>query len=229
MARGPRVESADERPVSAATGESQPSAAPRRAVVAAVLLTSLAWLVLAGGALLAWRQPQPVAFQLQPPPATATPAPTATPGPIQVDVAGAVQRPGVYELPAGARAGDALAAAGGLAANADEGALSLAQPLQDGERLAVPTARPAAPSAAVDLAVSRSGSVDLAGASLININTASIEELDALPNVGPVTAQAIVDYRTTNGPFRAVEEITRVKGIGPATLEKIKALITVGD
>jgi len=231
MARGPRVESVDERSVSAAAGESQPSAAPRRTVVAAVLLTSLAWLVLAGGALLAWRQPQPVAFQLQPPLATATSAPTPTPGPIQVDVAGAVQRPGVYQLPAGARAGAALAAAGGLAANADEDAVNLAQPLQDGERLAVPTARPAqvAVAAGADLTLTRGGGIDLGGASLINVNTASAKELEALPSIGPVTAQAILDYRTANGPFRTVEEITKVKGIGPATLEKIKALITVGD
>ncbi len=202
-------------------------------MIAAVLLTSLAWLLVAGGALLAMRQPQPVAFQLQPPPATATPAPTATPGPIRVDVAGAVQRPGVYELPPEARAGDALAAAGGLAANADEDAISLAQPLQDGERLAVPTARPPQPvaiaAAGPDLALSRSGGIELAAVSLININTASAKDLEALPSIGPVTAQAIVDHRTANGPFRTVEEITKVRGIGPATLEKIKPLITVAD
>jgi competence protein ComEA len=201
-----------------------------------VLLTSLAWLVLAAGGVLTWRQPQPAAFQLQPPPATATPAPTPTAGPIAIDVAGAVQRPGVYELHAGARIDDALAAAGGLAANADGEAISLAQPLQDGEKLAIPTARPVQPAAVgaaaasgADLAVTRSEDVDPGDSTLIDINRASAKELEALPSIGPVTAQAIVDYRTANGPFRAVEEIVKVKGIGPATLEKIKPLITVGD
>jgi len=198
----------------------------------AVLLTSLAWLIVAGGAALAWRRPQPVAFAIQPPPAAATPAHTATPAPIQVEVAGAVLRPGVYELPAGARVADALDTAGGLVPNADAEALSLARPLQDGEKLVAPTARPtsAAASSAPEPAVAvRSGDIELGGLSLLDINTASAQELEALPAIGPVTAQAIVDYRTANGPFRSVEEITKVKGIGPATLEKIKLLITVGE
>jgi competence protein ComEA len=200
-----------------------------------VLLTSLAWLIVAGGATLAWRRPQPVAFQVQPPPATATPAPTPTPAPIQIELAGAVRQPGVYELPHSARVADAIAAAGGLAPNADGEALNLAGPLQDGEKLVAPTARPAqppsaaSPSAATDHNATRSGSSDLAGAGLLNINSASAQELEALPAIGPVTAQAIVDYRTANGPFRSVEEIVKVKGIGPATLEKLKPLITVGE
>jgi competence protein ComEA len=198
-----------------------------------VLLTSLAWLIVAGGATLAWRRPQPVAFQVQPPPATATPAPTPTPAPIKIELAGAVQQPGVYELPAGARVADAIAAGGGLAPNADGEALSLARPLQDGEKLVAPTVRPAQPAAATsstpELATARSGGSDLSGAGLLNLNTASAQELEALPAIGPVTAQAIVDYRTANGPFRSVEEIVKVKGIGPATLEKLKPLITVGE
>ncbi|HSN76403.1 MAG TPA: helix-hairpin-helix domain-containing protein [Anaerolineae bacterium] len=233
MARGPRAASGDERPVTTSDDEAQPAAPGRRPILLAVLLTSLAWLIVAGGAVLAWRQPQPVAFQVQPPPATATPAPTPTPAPIKVEVAGAVQQPGVYELPASARAADAIAAAGGLAPNADGEALSLARPLQDGEKLAAPTVRPAQPAAATsstpELAAARSGGSDLSGAGLINLNSASAQELEALPAIGPVTAQAIVDYRTANGPFQSVEEITKVKGIGPATLEKLKPLITVGE
>jgi competence protein ComEA len=200
-----------------------------------VLLTSLAWLIVAGGAILAWRRPQPVAFQVQPPPATATPAPTPTPAPIQIELAGAVQQPGVYELPASARVADAIAAAGGLAPNADEEALSLARALQDGEKLVAPTARPAQPASAVvtfstpEPAAARSGGSDLGSAGPVNLNSASAQELEALPAIGPVTAQAIVDYRTANGPFRAIEEITQVKGIGAATLEKLKPLITVGE
>jgi competence protein ComEA len=235
MDRGPRPARTDERPVTDVRAESQPAAAGRRPVILAVLLTSLAWLVLAGGVLLAWRRPQPVAFQLQPPPATATPAPSPTPAPITVDVAGAVLRPGVYELPASARSADAITAAGGFAPSADQAALSLAQPLQDGDKLIVPeaganrSASAAIVPEAPDVGASRGSVLDVAGVALININTASALELEALPAIGPVTAQAIVDYRTTHGNFRSVEEIVSVKGIGPATLEKIKLLITVGD
>jgi competence protein ComEA len=199
-----------------------------------VLLTSLAWLIVAGGAMLAWRQPQPVAFQVQQPPATSTPAPTATPAPIKIEVAGAVQQPGIYELLASARVADAIAAAGGLAANADEEALSLARALQDGEKLVAPTARPTRPASAAvtsstpeQVGAARGG--DLSSAGPVNLNSASAQELEALPAIGPVTAQAIVDYRTANGPFRSVEEIAKVKGIGAATLEKLKPLVTVGE
>ncbi len=233
MGRKPRAASEDERPVTPGGDETPAAAGSRRPILLAVLLTSLAWLIVAGGAALAWRRPQPVAFAIQPPPATVTPAPTPTPAPIQVEVAGAVQRPGVYELPAAARVGDALDAAGGLVANADGEALSLARPLQDGEKLVAPTVRPASAAAAFaapEPAVAvRSGGSELGGASLLDINTASAQELEALPSIGPVTAQAIVDYRTASGPFRSVEDIVKVKGIGPATLEKIKLLITVGE
>jgi competence protein ComEA len=215
-------------------GSSSETQADRRPVVLAVLLTSLAWLVLAGGALLAWRQPQPAAFQLQPPPATATPAPTATLAPIQVDVAGAVLAPGVYTLPTGARAGDAITAAGGLAANADAAMVNLARPLEDGEKLVAPTlAPPPAASAAAapptfEGGVTRGRSLAGGGSGLIDINAASAQELEALPAIGPVTAQAIVDYRLANGPFRSIEDIVDVKGIGQATLDKIRNLITAG-
>lgn len=232
MARGPRSANGAERPVTTADPDAPAASTGRRPVVLAVLLTSLVWLMLAGSAALLWRRPQPVAFAIQPPPATATPAPTPTPAPIQVDVAGAVQRPGVYDLPAGARVGDALAAAGGLAPDADGQALSLARPLQDGEKLVAPTVQPASAiaSAAPEPAVAvRGGDIELAGAGLLDINTASAQELEALPAIGPVTAQAIVDYRAANGPFRSVDDIVKVKGIGPATLDKIKPLITVGD
>ncbi len=236
MGRGKTTEGAAEHPLSTPGAPPAPANSGRQPVVTAVLLTSLAWLVVAGGALWLLRQPQPVAFQLQPAPATATPAPPPTPGPIQVEVAGAVLAPGVYELPAGARAGDAIAAAGGLAPNADAAALNLAQPLQDGEKLVAPTPAPVGPATAAsvagrasDLGATRSGGLDLAGATLIDINQATVEELDTLPAIGPVTAQAIVDYRAANGPFRAIEDLVNVKGIGPATLEKLRALITVGE
>lgn len=236
MSRGKPTKDATESSGSGPEVGSAPARASRQPLLLAVLLTSLAWLVLAGGALWLLRQPEPVAFQVQPAPATATPAPTPTPQPIQVEVTGAVLTPGVYQLPAGARVGDAIAAAGGLAPHADAAALNLAQALQDGEKLTAPTPAPSRPAAAAsvadsapDLGATRSGGIDLAGLTLIDINQASVQELDVLPSIGPVTAQAIVDYRTANGPFRAIEDLVNVKGIGPATLEKIRALITVGD
>jgi competence protein ComEA len=222
----------DEPSLSGQDSNATPAGAGRRPVLLAVLLTSLLWLVLAGGVLLAWRQPRPVAFQVQAPPATSTPAATPTPGPIQVEVAGAVAAPGVYTLPAGGRGADAIAAAGGLTADADSAAINLARPLQDGEQVVAPTRPPTQPAAAagsLSLDAARSGGIDLAVAGLIDLNRASLEELDRLPGIGPVTAQAIVEYRTANGPFRSVEEIVNVKGIGPATLENIRALVTVGD
>jgi competence protein ComEA len=104
--------------------------------------------------------------------------------------------------------------------------------LQDGEKLTAPTVQPAKPlpaaSSPSEPAGARSGG-DGSSAGLLNLNTASAQELEALPAIGPVTAQAIVDYRAANGPFRSVEEITKVKGIGTATLEKLKPLITVGE
>ena len=154
---------------------------------------------------------------------------------MRVQVAGAVLAPGLFDMPAGARAGDAIAAAGGLAADADAAAINLARPLVDGEKLTAPTIRPARPgetasdSALPDLSDTRSGGLDLGGSILIDINAASAPELEALPAIGPVTAQAIVDYRMANGPFRSVEDIVFVKGIGPATLDKIRDLITTGQ
>lgn len=199
----------------------QPS--PRPPVLLAVLLTSLVWLLLAGAAMLLWRAPTPIAFELQPPPATFTPAPTPTPAPWQIEVTGAVLAPGVFTLPAQARVADAIAAAGGLAADADAATLNLARLLQDGEKLAVPVSQPAA---ALPITATRSN--DLAApAAPINLNTASAAELEALPAIGPVTAQAIVDYRTANGPFTSVDALDQVKGIGAATLDKLRDFVTV--
>lgn len=233
MARGPRTTSGTEQPIVSGDGPDAAKQAGRRSLALAVLLTSLVWLLLAGGAALAWRRPQPAAFQIQPPPATSTPAPTATPGPIRVEVKGAVLQPGLYDLPAGARVDAAIAAAGGLAAGADQEALGLARALQDGETLVVPTARLSQPVVTgpigSNLSAAHSRGGDLSGVILLNLNAASAAELEALPAIGPVTAQAIVDYRTANGPFRTVEELVNVKGIGPATLEKLRAMVTVEE
>jgi competence protein ComEA len=166
--------------------------------------------------------PTPVAVQAgSTPPAPGPSATAAPPAPILVDVAGWVRRPGVYEFTAGARVIDAIEAAGGARPGAELAALNLAAPLADGTQILVPKrgeVPPApAPGAAPGTAVG----------GLININTATATELEALPGVGEVIALAIVDYRTENGPFVAVDELLDVSGIGDATLANIRDLVTV--
>lgn len=134
---------------------------------------------------------------------------------LVVDVAGAVRRPGLYHLAAGTRIADAVAAAGGVTAKADVALVNLAAPLADGEQVLVP---------ARGAAASSSGATPSATAPL-DLNTASAEQLDALPGVGPATAQKIVDYRQAHGPFRSVDELEAVPGIGPSKLAQLKGLV----
>jgi len=154
---------------------------------------------------------------------------TDPPSSIVVSVEGAVTRPGVYTLPSGSRVNDALVAAGGVTADADLTDLNLAARLRDGQRLIVP----AVPAALADGPSTSAGSPvpsqapSEAPSGRININTATIEELDALPGIGPAKAQAIVDYRTAHGPFRTVDELVLVDGISPAMLDRLRPLITV--
>jgi competence protein ComEA len=141
--------------------------------------------------------------------------------PVLVHVAGAVRRPGVYEMPSGSRVDDAIREAGGATRKASLDLLNLAAPLVDGQQVLVPRrgAVPAAPTAAA----SASG----AGAPLtpVRLSTATLAELDSLPGVGPVTAQKIVDYRDEHGPFASVEELDAIPGIGPARLEQLRELV----
>ncbi|GIW04210.1 MAG: hypothetical protein KatS3mg059_0830 [Thermomicrobiales bacterium] len=148
---------------------------------------------------------------------------------IVVSVEGAVARPGVYTLPTGSRVNDALVAAGGVTADADLTALNLAARLRDGQRLIVPSVLAAS---ADELSSSRGSPVPSLPAQetasgRININTATIDELDTLPGIGPAKAQAIVEYRTAHGPFRTVDELVLVDGISPAMLDRLRPLITV--
>ncbi len=157
--------------------------------------------------------------------------PAPTPLPVTVDVGGAVLQPGVYALPQGSRVQDAIQAAGGLAPDADTSGLNLAAFLEDGQRAFIPLrAVPTVTLLAGDVEGAaqpavRGGELQL----LININTATQAELESLPEIGPVTAQAIITYRTEQGPFPTIESIDAVPGIGPATFDAIKDLITVGD
>jgi competence protein ComEA len=150
---------------------------------------------------------------------------------IVVHVAGEVKNPGVYTLSSSARMIDAVLAAGGATARADLEVINLATPLMDSSQIYVPAkgvaerpvfARPQPGMNGVQSTQSPSGS-----GGVVNINRASVTELDALPGVGPSTAQAIVDYRTTNGPFSSPEDLLNVKGIGPAKFEAMRKLVGV--
>jgi len=169
------------------------------------------------------------AATLPPPEPASVPAasePSAVPTPVVVHVAGAVVTPGVHELAAGARVLDAVRAAGGPDGDADLDGLNLASPLVDGQRVYVPVA------GEVDPASVPSGAADGASAPAhpsgpLDLNTATAEQLESLPGVGPSTAAAIVDDRDRNGPFASVDDLDRVPGIGPTKLAALRDLVTV--
>ena len=166
-------------------------------------------LLAAGLLLLVSRAPRGQAVQLIPPP---------TASPLIVDVAGAVANPGVYTFPPGSRMQDAIQAAGGLLPEADPELLNLAAQLKDGQVVRAPRK-----------AVSTPGVSAPAPGGLLNVNTASLPELDTLPGIGPVLAQRILDYRSANGPFGKVEELPQGEGLGPGIFEKGKDLVAVED
>jgi comEA protein len=258
--------------------------------------------LLAGVAALLWRRPEPATITVLPPEPTAIPSPTLvpsvtpTPGPYTVYITGAVASPEiVVTLSYGSRVLDALKAAGGPLADADLERINLAQRLDDGDQVQVPTrkadasARPAVSVAAitptpgmievyvtgevaaqalvslpagsrVEDAINAAGgagsNADLARVNLsqllndgdlvyvpplvgesiqtptpnhlplVHVNSATVEELDTLPGIGPSLAQAIIDYRTENGPFTSLEDLDNVPGVGPAKLDAIRDLVT---
>ncbi len=180
-----------------------------------VLLGVMAGLLGAGILYLVTRPPAGEAIQL-------LPAPTKPP--LVIYITGAVLAPGVYTLPVGSRVADALEAAGGLTSLAEPEALNLAQVLTDGQRINVPEIVISAPTEP-DLG-DTTRSLDLQ-TGLININTANQEELESLPEIGPHLAEAIITYREENGLFETIDELLDVPGIGTATLDAIRELITV--
>jgi competence protein ComEA len=139
---------------------------------------------------------------------------------VVVHVVGAVRRPGLYRLAEGSRIDDAITRAGGAAPKAALELVNLAAPLADGQQVLVPV-RGEAPVTAP-----ASGSASSASpAGRVHLNSATLEQLDALPGVGPVTAQQILDYRAAKGAFSSVDELDAVPGIGPARLEQLKPLV----
>ncbi len=174
-------------------------------------------LVLAGRFVLPARTAGPAA-PLPPVGARSSAAPRA-PALLVVDVVGAVRNPGLYRLRKGSRIADAVARAGGATAAAEIAAVNLAAPLADGVQILVP--RRGASSAGAAGAAGATG----APSAPVDLNTATLEQLDALPGVGPVTAQKILDYRQQHGPFTAVAQLDAIPGIGPARLEQLKGLV----
>jgi competence protein ComEA len=191
---------------------------------------SLVWVAVLGAALFFVRRPSSEPIEILPPPTlapTAAPSATSTPGPLRIDVAGAVASPGIYTLARGSLVADAVAAAGGPAADADLDRINKAMPLQDTmqvfvPRVAQPIPKMINPPASSAPAPVRSGQTAVLSKP-VNLNTATLDELDTLPGVGPATAQRIVEGR----PYGAVEDLMRVKGIGQATFDKLKDLVTV--
>ena len=162
--------------------------------------------------------PQPVAITAQP---RAAPTAAATPAVLVVHVAGWVKAPGVYELPDGSRVTDAIDAAGGARHGADLSALNLAAPLTDGQQVLL------ARGAAIGTPAATAPATVESATTLINLNSATADQLETLPGIGEVLASTIVQYREEHGPFTSVEQLVDVSGIGEVTLEELRDLVTV--
>ena len=150
-------------------------------------------------------------------PLRAVPAPASM---LVIDVVGAVRRPGLYRLRDGSRIADAVQRAGGATRRADLAVINLAAPVVDGMQVVVPV-RGAAVSAGAGPSGAGAGSVR------VSLSSATVDQLDALPGIGPVTAQKIVDYRTQHGPFRSIQDLMKVTGIGQKKFDSLQAYVTV--
>lgn len=200
-------------------------AAPERSNVRVLALIGVvAALVAAGYLWLARPRPQPPAapaakatLAATPPPASAKPVAAASS--VVVHVLGKVEHPGVVTLPSGSRVAEAIKAAGGVRKGAKTGNLNLARKLVDGEQIPVGVPRPTPPPGAP----AASGAPDAP----LNLNTATADQLDDLPGVGPVLAERIVDYRTRHGGFRSIEQLQDVSGIGARRYADLKPLVRI--
>jgi competence protein ComEA len=145
---------------------------------------------------------------------------SAEPAPrLVVHVVGAVRRPGLYRLAHGSRIADALHRAGGATKRADLSLVNLAAPLSDGTQVVVPRRAP------VPAGSAEAGGEATPASGPVHLNTATVEQLDELPGVGPVTAEKIIDYREQHGAFSSVDDLDAIPGIGPARLEQLRDLV----
>lgn len=191
-------------------------------LVALILLTSFSASSTTQDATVLLKADAPVTPPVAPAePVVTSKATTPTPGTeIGVDVIGAVQQPGVYYLAHPARIADVVKVAGGLAPDADRERINLAAHIADGQQIRVPRVGEQAQVEQVPVRASGSGGS-------VNLNQADGTALATLPGIGPTTAAAIVAYRTSNGPFKRIEDVQNVKGIGPSLFGKIKDHITI--
>jgi competence protein ComEA len=189
----------------------------RRLLLAAV--GSLVLIMLLGRFVLGAGTTTPAA-PLPPPPAAGAGVTGLPSSRVVVDVVGAVRRPGLYRLAQGSRIADAVARAGGATRKADLAQVNLAAPLADGEQVVVPR-RGGAPGAPSSGGAAAPG----APAAPVQLSTATLEQLDTLPGVGPVTAQKILDYREKHGAFSSVDALDAVPGIGPKRLEQLRDVV----
>jgi len=219
-------------------------------IVSILVLLSLCLLIVGVVAFLVVTRPAPIPIVIASPAPTPTAPPTATPLPIQVYITGAVAHPEqVYQLPAGSRVLDLITAAGGSLPNANLEQINLADFLEDGQQVHIftkPTATPtvtpvpptaiitpptplppgvAAPTAAPTVAPTAVSMPVATMPLVVNINTATLEELDLLPGIGPAIAQRIIDWRQTYGYFYSMESLEAVPGIGPVMIAELQGLI----
>ncbi|MGQ9541696.1 MAG: helix-hairpin-helix domain-containing protein [Armatimonadota bacterium] len=204
----------------------------------ALILLSCGWVMWRGmsaaPALLTEASSQPPVTP-EPPPSAAAPSASSTESAeIVVHVAGAVKKPGVVKIPRGSRVDDAVRAAGGFGSQADPDSINLALLLEDGKQVYVPRkgelVEVEGRVGVVSPAPSSAGKSARQGEQLvgkINLNTATAEQLESLPGIGPVTARAIIEYRKQNGGFRSIEELLEVHGIGEKRLEQIRPFVVV--
>lgn len=193
-----------------------PSISRGRALVYGGL--ALVVLALAGNAMLGESEPAGNGNPPRPGEAVLEAEPAEAPE-LVVHVVGAVRQPGLYRLAEGSRVDDAIAEAGGPTGKALLAGVNLASPIADGQQIVVPAKGRAGAAPLADA----SGSPGAGGR--VHLNTATLEDLDALPGVGPVTAQRILDYRQEHGAFQSVDELDAVSGIGPARLEQLRELV----
>jgi competence protein ComEA len=186
-----------------------------RAQALAYAVALLVALTIAGRVVLGGSEARPAASVAS----VALDVPEEPPRRLVVHVAGAVNRPGLYELDEGSRIDDAIAEAGGAKPKAALDLVNLAAPVADGQQVLVPLS-----GAAVAAGGGESGGAVPPGGK-VSLNSATIEQLDTLPGIGPVTAQQIIDFRTANGGFGSIEELDAVPGIGPARLEQLRDLV----